>query len=135
MPDQAQMVSFDGLRALLEKGCAALLACIPEGSEPVINLAVLADAEGVIRMEVDDPNAQLDLLVDFAKAVRLLAMGRLPQEVRRLMADEGLSSTSTDRLVEQSSVLHRARTRSVVFIFADTEFTSLILRPYLHLFS
>jgi len=85
-----QMVSFDGLRALLEKGCADLLGCIPTGDKPVINLALTSGSD-VISMAVSDPHARLELLTDFAKAVRALAMGRSAEEVRRLMAEEGLA--------------------------------------------
>lgn len=84
--DQAPKVSFIALRAILTDGFWTLLNHLPVDSEPLIDLAVQGDGE-TIPIEVNDPHVQIEVLADFVAAVRLLAMGRTPRDVRRLMAD------------------------------------------------
>lgn len=86
MPDEIQKVSLTGLSAILGNGYLAMMEYFPAGDEPVIDLAVRDDGE-TIPIEVDDPHARLDLLADFAVAVRSLALSRTPEEIKRILAN------------------------------------------------
>ena len=81
-------ISFDELRALLQQGLGDILAALPRGRDPVVDLTFL-NTNGFVPLDINGDRERIELVHDFAGAVRDLRItaDRSLTDIERLMAD------------------------------------------------